>query len=284
LITAVMVLNIMTCSIFSLSWVSLSSIGLIMTSDGECHDELYTVQVYEDGYWDYTYDCDWDWWNGNVCGWNNHWVEGSWTTDYRYREVCNEDGISSVFYALFGLLTAFALIEFIIAICISALCCGAVCRCCKSQVTPTVQYINTQPSMVIQHTTQSSSTSYPSAPPAYPSVPAHQPVGYQTAHMNPYPQQYGYAPNPYGMVPQQHVGFYQAAPGVYQQQPQHYPQPAGIHQPAPAAQNTAPSVQPSTSQAIQPPPQRNPLPPINTQNRPPTYSAALHGRKPAEPI
>ena len=43
---------------------------------------------------------------------------------------------------MFGLLTIFAVIEFVIAIWISALCCGAVCRCCKSQVRPTVSEIN----------------------------------------------------------------------------------------------------------------------------------------------
>lgn len=43
---------------------------------------------------------------------------------------------------MFGLLTAFAFIEFIISIWISVLCCGALCRCCKTRVTPTVRHLH----------------------------------------------------------------------------------------------------------------------------------------------
>ena len=45
-ITAVMVLNIITCSLFSVTWVSLSSVGLIITAENECYDKVYTVSQY----------------------------------------------------------------------------------------------------------------------------------------------------------------------------------------------------------------------------------------------
>ena len=56
-----------------------------------------------------------------------------------------------------------------------------------------VQYINTQPSMIVQSSQSSAqTTTYPSAPAAYPPVPAYQTFGYHPVYQQYPPPQYGY--------------------------------------------------------------------------------------------
>ncbi|KAF6028496.1 hypothetical protein EB796_013192 [Bugula neritina] len=117
---------------------------------------------------------------------------------------CSSNHIADVFYAMDGMMLIMSIIQFVITIWCAALCCGAVCRCCK----------HTAPSTHMIHYNNGMGTQV-----MYPSVPMYS-TGYHTGMNQAFsvtvqqPQPMGVN---YGMQPQPMGGY-----AIQQQAPPSY--------------------------------------------------------------
>jgi len=170
-----------------------------------------------------------------------------------YGIYCHRDAINRVFLGLDSLMLIMALIQFVITIWCAALCCGAVCYCCKGSGGHVIRYNN-----------QATGTA------VYSGVPMTTTVVQYNQGSYPVGVHQGAVMTNQGYMIQQPPMNYSAAPGYYP--PGANPQQVGYHQP-PAPQASA---QHPPQMAYQQPGQSQPV----GYQAPPAYDPAMYNAPP----